>query len=275
MKEAEDKPRWFFVDECGSPHFYEKKTKRLIVGEEGCSYTFGVGFLRTYDPQQIRAKLAEVRMAIAHDRYLKDIPSIKKSVVAFHAKDDCSEVRKMVFEALDKMDFGAQVVMARKIEIIFKSEHGGSQDRFYDCMVEHMFSRQLHLSIRNHITFARRGNKARQHALRAAVDSAARRFKRSHKSEDFPVLRVETSQPVQEPVLQATDYVLWAVQRAFEKGEMRYFEYLREKIELVWDIYDLEKLKIKGQTIYDRRKNPFHVEKISEIKKPAPLAKTP
>jgi hypothetical protein len=107
--------------------------------KEGCSYTFGVGFLRTYDPQQIRAKLAEVRMAIAHDRYLKDIPSIKKSVVAFHAK-----------------------------------------------------------------------------------------------------------------------------------GEMRYFEYLREKIELVWDIYDLEKLKIKGQTIYDRRKNPFHVEKISEIKKPAP-----
>jgi hypothetical protein len=136
-------------------------------------------------------------------------------------------------------------------------------------------SRLQSKSIRNHITFARRGNKARQHALRAAVDLTARRFKRSHKSEGSSVLHVDTSQSVQEPVLQATDYVLWAVQRAFEKREMRYFEYLREKIEVVWDIYDLEKLKIKGQTIYGRRKNPFDVEKISAIRKPAPLAKTP
>ena len=274
MKEAEDKQRWYFVDECGSPHFYEKRTKRLIVGEEGCSLTFGVGFLRTYDPQQIRAKLAEVRMAVAQDRYLKDIPSTKKSAVAFHAKDDCPEVRKMVFEALEKMDFGAQVVVARKTESIFVNKHGGSQDRFYDAMVKHLFGRQLHLSIHNHITFARRGNKARQHALRTAVDAAACEFKSRHKLERTTELHIETSQPVQESVLQATDYVVWAVQRAFEKGEMRYFEYLREKIELVWDIYDTEKLKKKGQIVYDRQKNPFHTEKISEIKKPVPLAKT-
>jgi hypothetical protein len=213
-------------------------------------------------------------MAVAQDRYLKDIPSIKKSIVAFHAKDDCPEVRKMVFEALERMDFGAQVVVARKIESIFLSKHAGSQDRFYDAMVEDLFGRQLNLSTHNHITFARRGNKARQHALRTAVNAAARKFKRRYKLDRATEFHIETSQPVQEPALQATDYVLWAVQRAFEKGEMRYFEYLRGKIELVWDIYDLEKLKKKGQTVYDRRKNPFQVEKISEIKKPVPLAKT-
>ena len=33
----------------------------------------------------------------------------------------------------------------------------------------------------------------------------------------------------------------WIVQRAFIKGEMRYFNYLKEKISLVFDIYDFEK----------------------------------
>ena len=67
------------------------------------------------------------------------------------------------------------------------------------------------------------------------------------------------------------DYVLWAVQRAFEKGEMRYFEYMREKIELVWDVYDFRKLKAirkskeKGSVVYDRRNNPFHIEKVSPL----------
>jgi hypothetical protein len=34
-----------------------------------------------------------------------------------------------------------------------------------------------------------------------------------------------------------------ARQGAFEKGEMRYYEYVREKTELVWDVYDFKKIK--------------------------------
>jgi hypothetical protein len=88
MKQAEDKPRWYYVDEAGDPNFYGKG-KKFIVGTEGCSLTFSLGFLRTYDPQAIRSKLADVRLEVLADRYLKDIPSIIKSQRAFHAKDDC------------------------------------------------------------------------------------------------------------------------------------------------------------------------------------------
>jgi hypothetical protein len=115
MKHAEDKPRWFYVDEAGDPAFYGKG-KKIIVGSEGCSRTFSVGFLRTYDPEAIRSKLADVRLEILNDRYLKDIPSIIKTYKAFHAKDDCPEVRKLVYATLEKMDFGVQVVVARKLE---------------------------------------------------------------------------------------------------------------------------------------------------------------
>ena len=70
---------------------------------------------------------------------------------------------------------------------------------------------------------------------------------------------------MQEPALQVVDYVNWAVQRAFERGEMRYFEYLRDKIELVWDVFDFEKYKLKEGNIYDRRRNPFDIKKASPL----------
>lgn len=270
MKQAENKPRWFFVDEAGDPTFYGKG-KQVIIGHDGCSRTFSVGFLRTYDPQAIRSRLAEVRLEILDDRYLKDIPSVAKTIRAFHAKDDCPEVRKLVYAALDRMDFAVQVVLGRKHVQLFTTKHKSSQDLFYDDLVSHLFSRQLHLSTENTIVFARRGNKARQHALRAAVESGTRRFRERYKNAPETTVRIETNQPAQEPVLQAVDYVLWAVQRAFEKGEMRYFEYMRDKIELVWDVYDFRKLKAirkgkeKGSVVYDRKNNPFHIKKVSPL----------
>jgi hypothetical protein len=265
MKQAEDRPRWFFVDEAGDPAFYGPG-KKIIVGDEGCSKTFSVGFFRTFDPEQIRSKLAEVRLAISQDLYLKDIPSLKDSLVAFHAKNDCPEVRKLVFEALAKMDFGAQIVVARKIEKIFCKAHLGSQDRFYDFLVSKLFHCQLHLSTHNTIVFSRRGSKARQRSLKKAIQTGVDRFHRQNKGACRTTIIVETSQPVQEHVLQAADYVMWAVQRSFERGEMRYFEFLRDKIEVVWDIYDIEKIKAKQANLYDRKKNAFDIKKASPLK---------
>lgn len=267
MKKADDKPRWFYVDEAGDPAFYGKG-KTSIVGNEGCSLTFSVGFLRTYDPQAIRSKLADIRLEILNDRYFKDIPSIIKSQRAFHAKDDCPEVRKLVFSTLDKMDFGVQVIVARKKEPIFRRTHQGSQDRFYADLVSRLFSNQLHLARENTIVFARRGNKAKQHSLRTAVEAGIGKFRKKYKVGELTTVNIETNQPAQEPVLQAIDYVMWAVQRAFEKGEMRYFEYMREKVELLWDFYDIEKRTRKDPketTIYDRRRNPFDIKKVSPL----------
>jgi len=117
----------------------------------------------------------------------------------------------------------------------------------------------------------------KQHALRNAVEACAQKFRDQFKGAEVTKINVETSQPAQEPVLQATDYVLWAVQRAFERGEMRFFEYLRNKIELVWDVYDFKKLKDRKRTkdkglsvIYKRTENPFDIKKVSPLSS-APL----
>jgi hypothetical protein len=136
--------------------------------------------------------------------------------------------------------------------------------------VTHLFSNQLHLATQNTIIFARRGNKTKQHALRAAVEKGIQNFRKKYSGATLTKVDIDTKQSAQEIVLQAADYVLWAVQRAFEKGEMRYFNYMRDKIEIVWDLYDIEKFKQrqmdnKESTIYDRRKNPFDIKKASPL----------
>ncbi len=263
MKPPLDEHRFFYVDETGDPNFYAKGQK-LIVGAEGCSRTFGVGFLRTRTPESIRERLAELRRQVAADRYLESIPSLRKTLHAFHAKDDCSEVRKAVFDCLDKLDFSVQIVVARKVEQIFKTRHHQSQDAFYSDLTSKLFERQLHLANRNTILFARRGDKAKQHTLRAAVEAGVAAFRQKYPTATATSVEVQTAYAAEEPLLQAADYALWAVQRAFERQEMRYFEFLGEKIEVVWDIYDFKMQKSGTSTMYTR-KNPFHCDKASPL----------
>ena len=263
MKQVQDEHRFFYVDETGDPGFYGKG-KRLIVGNEGCSRTFGVGFLRTPNPDVLRQRLLALRAEVATDRYLKDIPSIKKTLVSFHAKDDCPEVRRLVFGCLDKLDFAIQVVVARKVESIFIGRHGRSQDAFYNDLTSRLFERQLHLAHRNTILFARRGNKAQQHALRGAVEAGVVAFRQKYPGAAATTVDIETAYCADEPLLQAADYALWAVQRAFERREMRYYDFIAPKIELVWDIYDFASIEA-GRPVIFTRKNPFHIEKVSSL----------
>lgn len=84
MKRTEHKTSYFFVDESGDPVFYNRKG-RCIVGQDGCSKLLLVGFIRTSDPVPIRKKLAEIRQGIKGDEYLSQIPSLAKTLRAFHA----------------------------------------------------------------------------------------------------------------------------------------------------------------------------------------------
>lgn len=60
-----------------------------------------------------------------------------------------------------------------------------------------------------------------------------------------------------EPLLNIADYFCWSIQRVFEKGETRYYNYLMEKIPVVIDLYDSDKYKQKGWKNYYGPKNPL------------------
>jgi len=170
----------------------------------------------------------------------------------------------MVYKTLAQQDFAVQVVVARKIERMFRSRYKGSRDKFYEDLVGKLFQNETHKAKINNIVFSKRGNKVQQHTMRAAIEAGVERFRQKWGTDVSTQLIVGTLSSIQDFMLQVVDYANWAVQRAYEKGEMRYFNFLRGKFELVFDVFDTKKYK-GGGNFYDRDRNPFEIKKASPL----------
>lgn len=95
--------RNYFVDEAGDGILFDRKG-RVIIGNEGCSRFFILGFVDIPDVQSLEHELAELRTTLLADPYFAGIPSMhpyqRQTALAFHAKDDLAEVRHEVFALL-------------------------------------------------------------------------------------------------------------------------------------------------------------------------------
>ena len=92
----------------------------------------------------------------------------------------------------------------------------------------------------------------------AALAKAKERFGKRH--EETPIttdIVFNIEYPTVEPILNVADYFCWAVQRVFEKGETRFYDFLKDKISLVIDLDDSE--KYAGFRNYYSPKNPLTV----------------
>lgn len=260
MKKKVEKLTHFFVDESGDPTFYDRNG-RLIVGNEGISKILILGFIKTEDPKSIRQALTNLRDQLAKDKYLQDIPSLQKSLIAFHAKDDSAEVRQAVYKTIVNLNFSAEMTVSRKIENIFKKRHDRKETEFYDDLVAKLFQNKLHTSSQNEIYFAVRGSRLRQKPLEEAIQKAVLNFEKKWKVKVDSKINVYPQSPSGEPCLQVIDYINWAVQRAYIKGDMRFYKFIEEKVSYLVDIYDTDKYP---KNFYNR-KNKFDVNKISPL----------
>ena len=251
----------YFVDESGDATFFNRRGE-VIVGRPGCSPILLLGFVEMRNPRQARVALGELRRQLMADRYLRRVPSMKKVAISFHAKDDCPEVRKAVYELIMEQDFEFQCVVARKDIEVFLKEFDGSPAKFYDQMVSLLFKDVLHRNERNLVTFARRLEKTRQAPLEQAIKHGIGQFEAESGMTVRAEFQVQCHRPSGEPCLQIADYMNWAVQRAFLRNEMRYFDFVRDKVGLVLDLYDKKR---HPKNRYDRDGNPFDVQKISPL----------
>lgn len=260
MKKPIESANYFFVDESGDPTFYDKRGN-LIVGQPGCSPILILGFMETAEPIHIRRALGELHRQIAADKYFKDVPSISKTNVAFHAKDDIPEVRQAVFKSITAMDFKAQFVVARKIERVFRNTFSSSEKKFYNLLVTKLFQNVLHRHAANWIYISKRGTSTRQEPLESAVRAGVSKFEQTWQTEVRTDLKIITQTPVGEPCLQVIDYMNWSIYRAFVKREMRYYGFVEDKVSLLVDLYDTT--KYPGN--WYNRTNPFDIKKASPL----------
>lgn len=237
----------FFVDEAGDPVLFDSKG-RILVGAEGCSRTFIVGKLDVADPTALQTALEDLRADLLTDPYFKRVPSMQpergKTAVAFHAKDDVAEVRREVFGVLMQHDLRFYAAVRSKSALLdyvkqrnqLEPDYRYRGDELYDTLVEELFRRYHPFADQLNIIFARRGNKARTHAFRAAIERAEARFERDFGTRRSDAIHIVASTPPQSAGLQAVDYFLWALQRHYERGEGRYAELIWDKVVEVDDM---------------------------------------
>lgn len=260
MKEAQPGCCWFYVDEAGDTTFYNRRG-RLIVGEDGCSPILILGYVRAEQPAALRRRLLDLQQQVLAEPYFKDVPSLRKTAVAFHAKDDLPEIRFLVFRLLAELDFKAQLVVARKNKRTVERKYGRKPGALYDDLVQGLFVNALHKTERNEVVFAKRGSRTRQEPLHAAIRRAVRQFEEKWSTEVTTEVNVSVQQPSGEPMLSVVDYVNWAVYRAFTRGEMRFFESIRDRVSLVVDLHDNDR---HPRNWYNKR-NRFDAKKITPL----------
>lgn len=107
------------------------------------------------------------------------------------------------------------------------------------------------------LNVAARGSGTRSKVLDGALQKAMGRAGRKWGDDKLRAKVVFNVQsPLTEPLLCVPDYLNWAVQRVFERGEARHDDYLREKIRWVVDLYD--PANYEGSANYDDgKRNPL------------------
>lgn len=223
--------QWLFVDEAGDPTLFNSKGDSLI-GTSGCSRFFILGKLEVEEPLALSQALTDLRADMVNDPYFADVPSFdpvrEKTALLFHAKDDLPEVRYQVLKLLARagstLRFHAVVCDKQALwqrETLKRQQNPRYRyhpDSIYDHLMQSLFAKFHRLADQYEVCIARRGNKDRNRAIRAALQAAEQEFEQkyglSRGGDD--AWNIIISDPKQTVCLQAVDYFLWAVQRFYE-----------------------------------------------------------
>jgi len=250
-----------FLDESGDTSFYGKK-KRIIVGEEGVSNCFILGMVKfktKLDP--IRESIIRMQNVITSDEYYQDIPSIKKKLdkggYYFHAKDDIPEVREKFFRYINTLNCSFEAVVARKLPELYENKHKGNEAWFYADLLSHLLKNKLTNNDKIVLNIASRGKSTKNHNLELALLKAKERFENSHPNKDIKTKVVfNVMEQTNEPLLNIADYFCWTIQNVFERGNIRYYNFLKDKISTIIDLYDFENYG-KNWSNYYGKQNPL------------------
>jgi hypothetical protein len=128
-------------------------------------------------------------------------------------------------------------------------------------MVRRLFKDRLHKDGGYRVYFSKRGSKDRTAALKSAMEQARENFRKKWGIASTAPIEVSALASSQHYGLQAVDYFLWALQRAYTKGQDRYIRFLGSKIGLIHDVDDRRK-NIWG--IYYNSENQLTAEKLKK-----------
>ncbi|MBX2914004.1 MAG: DUF3800 domain-containing protein [Cyclobacteriaceae bacterium] len=246
MKESTEKLQTYeyhrFLDEAGDTTFYGKG-KVPLLGVEGVSLSFTLGMTRFREPlPELRDRIVKLQKEVENNPLFKTMESVKKRVQKggffFHAKDDSNDLKKVFFDFILGIDCTFQAVVARKSVDRFRKKHHDNEAEFYADLLSHLIKDKFNYP-KLILNVAERQNSTSNKNLERAILLAFERYHKKYpEKEVVQNIRYGVHKFQDEPLLCVADYLCWVIQRVFEKGEVRFYEYLMPKISLVVDLYD-------------------------------------
>jgi len=262
----------YYVDEAGDGTLFDRKG-RVLVGTKGCSRYFILGLAEISDPDAVARSLSDLRSSLLADPYYKGVPSLRperlKTAEAFHATDDIPEVRERVFRVLSEQQIRFFAVVRGKRRVLEYVRQRNERDsvyryhpnELYEHMVRRLFRDRLHQEETYLICFARRGKSDRTEALMSALGAARQRFATRFGVTREVALDVRPRYSREELCLQAVDYLLWALQRLYEKGEERFLAFVWPHVRLIHDVDDTRET---DYGVYYTKKRPLSLAALKE-----------
>lgn len=251
-----------FLDEAGDTTFYGKGQSN-IIGSNGVSNCFILGSVKFREPlEPLRNRIKELQNQIIADPYFQ-VPSVNKKQKGagyyLHATDDLPEVRKLFFDFIKKIDCSFEAIVATKSIERFETKYKGKEEYFYADLLSHLLKNKLTAKEeRLVLNISARGKSTKNQNLELALAKAKQRHS-NKKTKTVITTNVvfNINYPTIDPLLSVADYYCWAVQRVFEKGEIRFYDFLKEKISTVIDLHDVE--NYQNFKNYYGPKNPLTV----------------
>lgn len=260
-----------FLDESGDTTFFGKR-KRVIVGEDGVSKCFILGMVKFKTKlEPIREQIIKMQHDIVDDEFYHDIPSIRKKEnkggYFFHAKDDIPEVREKFLRYIKTLNCSFEAVVARKIPDFHMNKHQGKEAWLYADLLSHLLKNKFTKHDKMVLNIASRGKSTKNHNLDLALQKAKERFNNTHPEKDLKTKVVfNVLEQTGEPLLNVADYFCWCIQNVFERGQMRYYNFMQDQISTVIDLYDFESYGKPGWQNYYGKNNPLTAKnKISPL----------
>jgi len=233
-----------FLDEAGDTTFFTKEKLPIPLGSSGVSKYFIVGMLQVNEPiNELRNKIHTQQNEIVQSSLFKSVPSVKKLIdkdgFYFHAKNDIPELRMKFFDFIKTIDCNIEIIVAEKDVNRFTSKHNRKEAEFYAELLAHLIKNKLQSYKRLALNIAEREGATSYKNLNAALEKATAIHKhQSPHTTDICKVTFNVQPFIKEPILSITDYLCWAVQRYFERDEIRFYEYLQAKIHTVTDLYN-------------------------------------
>lgn len=207
--------RYVFADEAGD----------LVFKRDGRASKYFIICTICLDSCKVGADLLELRRRLAWDGYpLGDY---------FHATEDKQVVRDEVFKVICAEDFQIHATIMEKSKA--QSQVRESKERFYQYgwfyHMTHAGPKFLEKDSELLLTTASIGTKKGQAIFTAAVNDVAQQTITRNQWQTYFCASAA------DPCLQFADYCTWAIQKKWERDDVRSYDLIRERITYEFDLW--------------------------------------